>query len=173
MTDVRIQGSPAANARVKPVDPALAQHARQLLEGRRDGYDTYGVVTPEGDKLILTKSSKKLAPNDHVTINDRPVQVAYVENEANTFGERFKQPFQSKGGKIALGAGALVAMGIAAPFGVILHAGIPLFIIGLGVWGAVGVGVIAAAIAIGGTANALLKSGAKADESVTDGLAKK
>jgi hypothetical protein len=172
MSEVRVNGS-RVPATVKPVAPGQSLAAQQAVQSRRDGYDTYGVSTPEGDKLVLLRSGKKLSRDNTVTVENKAAQINFVENEPNTFGERFKQPFKSKGGKIALGVGAGIAMAIAAPFGLAFNVGIPMLVIGLGVWGAVGAGVIAAAMAIGGAGNGLLKAGSKPDESLTDGLSKK
>lgn len=172
MTDVRIQGN-ALPVRVKSLEPALAPHAKQLLEGRRDGYDTYGVSTPEGDKLILTKSNKPLTTNASLTVDGKAAKVTFVENEANTFGELFKAPFKSKGGKIAIGLGSLTAMGIATPFGLAFGVTPIGWVVGLALWAAVGAGVIAGAMAAGSAVNAAVKKGAQPDEAVTDGLAKK
>lgn len=172
MTDVRIQGN-TTPARVKPLEPAVALHAKQILEGRRDGYDTYGVTTQEGDKLILTRSKKPLTTMDHVTVDGKQAQVAFVENEANTFGERFKAPFKSKGGKIAIGGGSVLAMAIATPFGVALGVTPVGWVIGLALWATVGAGVVAGVMAAGSAVNAGLKKDTKTDESVTDSMARK
>ncbi len=172
MTDVRIQGN-ALPVRVKPLEPALAPHAKQLLEGRRDGYDTYGVSTPDGDKLILTKSNKPLTTSAALTVDGKAAKVTFVENEANTFGELFTAPFKSKGGKIAIGIGSLAAMGIATPFGLAFGVTPIGWVVGLALWAAVGAGVVSGVMAAGSAVNAAVKKGATPDESVTDGLAKK
>lgn len=171
MSEVRINGS-RVPATVKAVAPGQALAAQQAVQSRRDGYDTYGVNTPAGDKLVLVHSGKKLSRDNTVTVDNQAAKIDFVENEPNTFGERFKQPFQSKGGKIAMGVGAGIAMAIAAPFGVAFSVGVPLFVVGMAVWGAVGAGVMAGALAVGGLGNGILKAGAKADEAVTDGVAK-
>ena len=172
MTDVRIQGAPL-NSRVKPLEPTLAPHAKLVLGGRKDGYDTYGVSTPEGDKLILTRSSKPLTVKDAVTVDGKPADVKFVENEANTFGERFKAPFKSTGGKIAIGVGSLVAMGIATPFGVALGVTPIGWVLGLALWATVGAGVVSGVMAAGSAVNASVKKIGAPDETVTDDLAKK
>lgn len=172
MTDVRIQGTPVSG-RVKPLEPTLAPHAKQILDARRDGYDTYGVSTPEGDKLILTKSNKPLAPNATLTVDGKPAKVTFVENEANTFGERFKAPFKSTGGRIAMGVGSAIAMGIAIPFGVAFGVTPVAWVVGLTLWAAVGAGVVGGVMAAGSAVNAATKKDAQPDESVTDGLTRK
>ena len=172
MTDVRINGA-ATPVRVKAVEPAVAPHAKQLLEGRKDGYDTYGVNADGRDQLILTRSKKPLTTSDPVSVDGKPATVTFVENEANTFGERFAAPFKSKGGKIAIGVGSLAAMGIATPFGLALGVTPVGWVLGLALWAAVGAGVVSGVMAAGSLVNAGLKNGAQADEAVTDGLAKK
>lgn len=172
MTDVRIQGAPVPG-RVKAIEPAVAPHAKQLLEGRRDGYDTYGVKTDDGDKLILTRSNKPLRTDATLTVDGKAAKVTFVENEANTFGERFKAPFASKGGKIAIGGGAALAMAIATPFGIALGVTPVGWVLGLALWATVGAGVVSGVMAAGSLVNAGLKNGATPDEGVTDGLAKK
>lgn len=172
MSDVRVNGT-RTPATVKPVAPGQTLAAQQAVQSRKDGYDTYGVTTPDGDKLVLVRSSKPLSRDNTVTVDHKAAQINFVENEPNTFAERFKQPFKSKGGKIAMGVGAVAAMAIATPFGMAFGVPATMFVLGLGFWGAVGAGVIAAGMAVGGVGNGLLKAGAKADESVTDGVAKK
>lgn len=171
MTDVRIQGN-ATPARIKPIAAAVAPHAKQLLEGKRDGFDTYGVKTDSGDQLVLTTSKKPLKTSDFVTVDGKQAAVTFVENEANTFGERFKAPFKSKGGKIALVAGAGIAMAIATPFGVAFGVAPLGMAIGLVLWGGVGTAIMAGGMA----AFSAIKSAVtkvKTDESVTDGIAGK
>lgn len=172
MTDVRIQGTPVTG-RVKAIEPTVAPLVKHLLEARRDGYDTYGVKTDDGDKLILTRSNKPLTTDAKLTVDGKPATVTFVENEANTFGERFKAPFASKGGKIAIGAGAALAMAIATPFGVALGVTPVGWVVGLALWATVGAGVVSGVMAAGSLVNAGVKNASQPDEGVTDGLAKK
>ena len=172
MSEIRIHGNVSV-ARLKALDSALAPKAKQQLEAKPDGFDTYGLKTEAGDKLLVTTSRYPLKTSDFVTVGGRQAQVSFVENEANTFGERFKAIFQSKSGKIALGAGAGIATVIATAAGIDMGVtGPALWAVGLAFWATVGAGVMAAGMTAVGAAKVGLTK-VKTDESVTDALAPK
>jgi hypothetical protein len=173
VSEIRINGNVSA-ARLKVLDPARAEQAKQVLEAKRDGLDTYGLKTDAGDKLLVTTSSKPLTACDVVTIGGKQAQVNFVENEANnTFVERVEAIFQGKSYKIALGAGAGIAVIIATAIGISMGVtGPALWALGLSFWATVGAGVTAAGLTVVAPLMAGLTK-VKIDESVTDALAPK
>jgi hypothetical protein len=164
MTEIRVNGNVSAT-RLKALDPARAEQAKQRLEAKRDGFDTYGLKTEAGDKLLLITSRKPLKAGDVVTVGGKQASISFVENEANTFGERFKASFKGDGRRPGPVASALLAGGIV---GALCYPVLP-GLLGT-VAGAAVVAVVFAAVTI---AQRFLATKVKTDESVTDALAPK
>jgi hypothetical protein len=168
MSEIRIHGNVSV-ARLKALDSALAPKAKQQLEAKPDGFDTYGLKTEAGDQLLVTTSRKPLKTNDVVTIGGKQAQISFVENEAHTFGERFEAAFKTTGVRIALAAGGLLAL---APMGLATNLHPAVFVAGLACSAAFGVLGMASIMSPFIAAEAGLTK-VKTDESVTDALAPK
>lgn len=128
------------NAKIKVLDVSQRE-AKNLLDTRKDGYDTIGARIDDKDVIILAKHDKSILSTDQLKINGQRAEIKFVENETNTRGE-----FLHENGfmVIPLSAGS-------ALLGTLLGAGVEAAIKGVGSAKGIAIGITALAAAGGAT----------------------
>lgn len=85
--NILLNSSPI-QAKVKELTSEVSlEQAKALTKNRKDGYDTIGGKLEGKDVIILAKYPKGIQNSDQIQIGGKRLQVAFVENEANTKGE--------------------------------------------------------------------------------------
>lgn len=126
------------DAKIKVLDVSQKE-AKNLVDTRKDGYDTIGARIDDKDVIILAKHDKAILSTDQLKINGQRAEIKFVENETNT-----KKEFLNENGFMIIPMSAGSAL-----FGTLLGAGAEAAIKGVGSAKGIAIGITVLATASG------------------------
>lgn len=136
---ITLNGS-SMDAKIKVLDVSQRE-AKNLVDSRKDGYDTIGATIDGKDVILLAKHNKGILTTDQLQINGQRAEIKFVENEMNT-----KKEFIEQEGFMVIPMTAGSAL-----FGTLLGAGAEAAIKGVGSAKGIAIG-IGASLALCGSA---------------------